>query len=160
MRGIANPLSLQKLTWVRIPLPPQDAFCKNMHNEIERKFFVREMPDLSGTGPLHYERYFLKREKSGEERISKINGSYFYESKTEISILERSRERKEINKREFNKLKQSASKVIIRDRYDISVDPKISVQIYHGRFEGLIRAEVEFETEEQAQMYTPEPWMG
>lgn len=32
-----------------------------MKNEIERKFFVKEMPDLKGIKPLVYERYFLKK---------------------------------------------------------------------------------------------------
>jgi hypothetical protein len=59
-----------------------------MKNEIERKFFVKEMPDLSGIEPLHYERYFLERGNGKEIRISKINDSYVYEDKSEISDLE------------------------------------------------------------------------
>ena len=56
-------------------------------NEIERKFFVRQMPDLSSIEPLHYERYFLKRKNGTEERISKVNDKYVYEKKSEISSL-------------------------------------------------------------------------
>lgn len=131
-----------------------------MKNEIERKFFVRKMPDLSGIKPLHYERYFLKRENGVEERISKVNDKYIYERKTEVSELEREREKKEISEQEFNQLKEKASEAIIRDRYEISSNPEITIQVYQGRFEGLIRAEVEFETEEEAKFFTPLPWMG
>ena len=129
-------------------------------NEIERKFFVRQMPDLSSIEPLHYERYFLKRKNGTEERISKVNDKYVYEKKSEISSLERSREKKEISKEEFERLKGKESEAIIRDRYNISTNPEVSIQIYHGRFEGLVRVEVEFETEEKAKSFVPLPWMG
>ena len=131
-----------------------------MKNEIERKFFVKDMPDLSGIEPLHYERCFLKRENGVEERISKVSDKYVYEKKAEISELERSREKKEITEEEFNQLKLKASEAIIRDRYNISSSPEIAIQIYHGRFEGLIRAEVEFETEDEASAFAPPSWMG
>jgi CYTH domain-containing protein len=129
-------------------------------NEIERKFFVEKMPDLAGVKPLHYERYFLKRSGGEEERISKVNDGYFYEKKTDISELERARERREISFEEFSTLKQGASDPIIRDRYDISEHPKISIQVYRGKHEGLVRAEVEFASESDARNFVPPDWMG
>jgi CYTH domain-containing protein len=51
-------------------------------------------------------------------------------------------------------------KVIIRERYDVSNKPKISIQIYHGKYEGLVRAEVEFDSEEEARSFKPLNWMG
>ena len=131
-----------------------------MKNEIERKFFVKEMPDLSGIEPLHYERYFLARENGKEVRISKINDSYIYEEKSEVSELGRTREKKSITKEEFERLKEHVSEGINRDRYTISSDPDIAIQIYHGRFEGLIRAEVEFDSEKAAKEFILLPWMG
>lgn len=131
-----------------------------MLNEIERKFFVKEMPDLSGIEPLHYERYFLSRANGVEERISKVNEKFVYEKKAEISSLERSREKKEISEQEFNQLKDKASEAIIRDRYNISSNPEVAIQIYHGRFEGLTRAEIEFKSEEEAKSFVPLSWMG
>lgn len=131
-----------------------------MNNEIERKFFVKEMPDLSGIQPLHYERYFLERSKETEIRISKINEAYKYEKKTRISKLERTREKKDITKEEFEKLKKDAGDGILRDRYDLSKNPDISIQIYRGRFEGLIRAEVEFKSVREAEDFVPPSWMG
>lgn len=131
-----------------------------MKNEIERKFFVREMPNLSGIKPLHYERYFLKCKDGVEERISKVNDKYVYERKTEVSTLERSREKKDLSEQEFIQLKEKSSEAIIRERYNISSNPDIAIEIYHGKFEGLIRVEVEFETEEEADSFVPLPWMG
>jgi adenylate cyclase len=126
-----------------------------MKNEIERKFFVKNMPDLSGIIPISYERYFLKRESGEEIRISKIGESYVYEEKSEVSSLERTREKREISKEKFEELKQNSSEAIIREKYVISSDPNIAIQIYHGKFEGLIRAEVGFDSEEGAKMFSP-----
>ncbi len=131
-----------------------------MKNEIERKFFIKEMPDLSNIIPLHYERYFLERGDGKEIRISKIGDKYVYEKKSEVSDLERTREKREIAKEEFDELKQKASEAIIRDSYTISEHPDIVIQIYHGRFEGLIRVEVEFDSEEEANAFEPLSWIG
>ncbi len=131
-----------------------------MDNEIERKFFVREMPDLSDIKPLYYERYFLERGNGKEVRISKVSDSYVYEDKSEVSSLERTRVKKDITKEEFEELRQNNPEAIIRERYNISSNPDIVIQIYHGRFEGLIRAEVEFSSEKEANSFDPLPWMG
>ncbi len=131
-----------------------------MKTEIERKFFVRQMPDISHIKPLFYERYILKYEDGEEERISKIDGKYIYQKKKEVSALGRRREKKEMSLEEFNKLKQTAKKAIFRERYDLSEHPKVSIQIYRGEHEGLIRAEVEFDSEEEATNFKPFDWMG
>ena len=131
-----------------------------MRNEIERKSFIKEMPDLSCIQPIKYERYFLEAEDGKEIRISNVNNAYFYEEKEVISSLERTREKKEIEKEEFDNLKQKGSEVILRDRYNISTNPDIAIQIYHGRFEGLVRVEVEFDSEREATSFIPFSWMG
>lgn len=131
-----------------------------MKNEIERKFFVKEMPDLSGKEALQYERYFLERGNGVEERITKVGDKYFYEKKVELSELERTKEKKEISEEEFNELKQKASGAIIREKFLIYENPEITLAIYHGRFEGLVRAEVEFDTEDEAKAFIPPSWMG
>ena len=131
-----------------------------MNNEIERKFFVKKLPDLSKIIPIPYERYFIKVEKGMEERISKIGNKYFYEAKVEISNLECTKEKREITQQEFNKLKENSSEPIYRHKYIISTNPDIAIFIYHGRFEGLIRAEVEFSTVSEANNFKPLEWMG
>ncbi len=131
-----------------------------MKNEIERKFYVKEMPDLLGITPMKYERYFLERKNGTETRISRVDDTYKYEKKIEVSNLERTREKKEITKQEFDSLKQNSSEAIVRDRYSISSDPDIAIQVYHGRFEGLVRVEVEFASEAEAKAFIPLAWMG
>jgi adenylate cyclase len=131
-----------------------------MRTEIERKFFVTEMPDLSSIRPKHYERYFLQRGNSVETRISKVDDVFVIATKRELSHLERTVEKRNITQAEFDLLKMGASEVILRDRYEIATDPDIAIQIYHGRFEGLVRAEVEFKSLEEAEAFEPLPWMG
>lgn len=128
--------------------------------EIERKFFIKTMPDVSGLVPWHSERFFLKNEDGFEERISKIQGKFYYDKKVSLSSIERNREKREITETEFNHLKSRAYGSTIRDTYLLSQNPKITLQIYRAQLEGLIRAEVEFNSTEEASAFNPLPWMG
>lgn len=131
-----------------------------MEYEIERKFFVRQLPSLEGIEPLQYERYILSNSDGKEVRIQKVNDTYTYEEKNEISDLERSRSKKEIAKEVFDSLKTGSNYKIMRVRYNISSNPDVAIQIYQGEFEGLIRAEVEFSSREEADSFKPFNWMG
>lgn len=126
--------------------------------EIERKFLIKIKPDISGVIPVHYERYYLKRSEGVEERIQKKGTIFEHEKKIVISTLERTREKREIPEEEFLRLKKRAGEVIVRDGYELGNGT--SIKIYQGRFEGLMRAEIEFATKEDAIAYEPEKWMG
>lgn len=128
--------------------------------EIERKFLVKDLPDLSKKEFISYERYFLKIESNFEERIQKKGDKYEKERKFKTSDLSRELEKQEISKEDFYILKKSASKSIIRDSYKISDNPNITIKIYHGDYEELVRAEVEFLSEEEAKSFQPYDWMG
>jgi CYTH domain-containing protein len=131
-----------------------------MKNEIERKFFVARMPDLSGLVPLRYERYFLERSGGVEVRVQRVGERYVYERKENISALERSREKREISRQEFEVFIKGCGESIIRDKYVVPGGSGVAIQVYHGRFEGLVRAEVEFETVVEAEAFVPLDWMG
>jgi CYTH domain-containing protein len=126
--------------------------------EIERKFLVKKLPDLSGIKPAHFERYYLVVSNGIEERIQKVNDRYIFEKKIAVNKLTRSTETKQLTQAEFEKLKGESAKVIIRDSYVLS--PGLSIKIYHGDYKGLVRAEVEFASLKEAAAYAPEPWMG
>lgn len=131
-----------------------------MPSEIERKFLVVALPDLSRLRPVQYERYYLERTPSKEVRIQAVNDAFEMETKQQISDLERTTEKKIISKDEFARLKRDASESILRDSYFIHDQPKTTIKVYHGRFEGLVRAEIEFVSSFEAKKYTPESWMG
>lgn len=119
------------------------------------------MPNLSGLTPLRYERYYLKSDGQTVERVQKKGDKYEFEIKRSVTGLEHIKEKKQITQDEFEKLKQGKEKdVIIRDGYQLSVEPNVSIKVYRGKYEGLIRAEVEFNTKEVAENYVAESWMG
>lgn len=128
--------------------------------EIERKFLVRVMPDLSGLAAIPYERYYLKVTPSFEDRIQRVGDRYEREKKKGVSNLERTSEKQEMSKEEFESLMVIASGGIVRDSYLVSEDPEITIKVYHGKYEGLVRAELEFDSVDEAKNYQPEDWMG
>lgn len=125
-----------------------------MSKEIERKFLVKIMPDLSGTKLEEQERYFLEL-GTIEKRITKINSKYFYEEKSgsEKNV-------KGIQEAEFERLKSKAIKNLKRKNYILSKTPSVSIKVYGGEYEGLVRAEFEFETVEEARKFAPPEWVG
>src|SRR3989338_4148735 len=131
-----------------------------MNSEIERKFLVKDLPDLSRKKSIHYERYFLKVSPDYEERIQRKGSVYELEKKFNLSKLSRKTEKLEISKEQFDKLKKGASKSIIRESYTISKNPSVTVKIYHGDYKGLIRAEVEFKSVKEARIFKPLKWFG
>jgi len=131
-----------------------------MSAEIERKFLVSTPPDLSGQEPIRYERYYLSRTGNIEERIQKKANVYEYEKKERVSDLEHRKEKRPITQEEFESLRTGTSDAIIRDSFKVSENPDITIKVYHGKYEGLVRAEVEFDSLESAEAFIPPAWMG
>ncbi len=129
--------------------------------EIERKFLVKEMPDLDNLKPIGYERYYLSEDESSIVRIQKKGDKYEREIKKSISNLEHEKVKECISEEEFDELKLGRdADGIIREGYQLSSNPDISLKIYRGRFEGLVRVEVEFSSREDAEAFVPLAWMG
>lgn len=126
--------------------------------EIERKYLVKRLPDLSTIAPMEMERYYLHSNENVEIRIQRVDQSYSSEQKVKVSKNGRTKEVREITKTVFDELKQGASQAILRTSYDLGRN--LSIKIYHGAYEGLVRAEIEFANEKKAGAYQPEPWMG
>lgn len=130
-----------------------------MRYEIERKFLVKPelMRELKNITPRIYERYFLDSIPGTEERIQKVNDKFIYEKKTEVSTLERIVDvKEEISEGKFEELKQSSWGPIVREKFDIA--PNVSILFYPSL--GLCRAEVEFNSLEEAKAFVPFEWMG
>ncbi len=132
-----------------------------MKNEIERKFLVKKMPiDIQKRAPRKYERYYLEVSSDFEDRIQKVDEKYYREKKKMISELERTKEKEEITQEEFEHLKIDCEEGIVREGYEVSSNPNITIKVYKGRFEPLIRAEVEFKTAEEAESFKSLDWMS
>jgi adenylate cyclase len=127
---------------------------------ITRKFLVKKNPDLSGLEKTAYNRFYLYNESGKVIRVQKIDDKYELERKEDKSELIRDEQKIIITQKEFEKLSFLTNQNIVRDSYQISENPKIKLRIYHGKFEGLVRAEVSFNTEKEAEAFTPLEWFG
>jgi adenylate cyclase len=125
--------------------------------EIERKWIVKSLPINIDQTPLLYERHFLFNQDGIEIRIQKKGEVYEFERKVEVSDLTREGQKFIISPAEFESLKKISTGSIIRE--SIVIDG-ISVKAYKGKFSGLIRAEVEFNNEHEAQEFIPPVWFG
>lgn len=128
--------------------------------EIERKWLVKRLPDLSGLSPISYERNFLYIGDEVEIRIQRKGDKYQFERKSQVGKLSREEQVFDITEEEFNALKRQSVKAILRDSYLLQKSPQITIKVYKGDHEGLIRAEVEFESEVEAEKFVPLDWFG
>ena len=81
------------------------------------------------------------------------NEKYIYTVKTGSKTLSVNEYEEELTKDQYDSIKLDSSRYTIeKDRYIIPYenDLKIELDVFHGKYEGLIFAEIEFESEEQA----------
>ncbi len=129
-------------------------------NEIERKFLVTSVPNIPILSRYTSERYLLESIEGTEERITHIGDQYYYELKRILSNTERTRDKREISEARFNKLRERAYGQLRRETFIIKKRPKVVIQVYKDEFDGLMRAEVEFDSQEEANNFQPSKWMG
>ena len=130
--------------------------------EIERKFLLTNIPDQDLLAPIRYERYFLYVDKDTEIRIQKKANRYELERKGRQASgsFTFQKQKLQITQAEFQKLRQLCNRSIIRDSYVLKEHPNITIKVYQSDYQGLIRAEIEFESEAQAKGFIAPEWMG
>ena len=127
--------------------------------EIERKFLVNEIPSLNGLRYSKITQGYISF--SPETRIRKMDDKYYLTKKGE-GMIAREEIESEVSKSEGEKyFEQVISNLIIKTRYYIPLEKyTIELDIYDGKFKGLVVAEVEFESLEEANLFTPPAWFG
>ena len=129
--------------------------------EIERKFLINEIPfSLDGYNKHEIEQAYLCTEPV--VRIRKSDDNYYmtYKSKGKIS---REEYNLPLTKEAYEHLLTKADgNILTKTRYEIPEKDNLIIEfdVFHGKFDGLLLAEVEFESEEQAHSYTPPEWFG
>lgn len=131
-----------------------------MSKEIERKYLIKQMPNLKTIKPIRYERYYINNNIDNQIRVQKKDEKFELETKIKISDIEYKKEKKEITEQEFLKLIKECKKVIIRDSYLINEKPNTTIKIYQGTYKGLIRAEIEFNNECEYNNFEIPEWFG
>lgn len=125
--------------------------------EIERKFLVGYLPNLDGVKSSEIVQGYVSF--SPEIRVRQLDDKYYRTEKGEGMVVREENEW-EISKEEAEKMFQEVkTNLIEKTRYYIPYNKyTIELDIYKGLFKGLIVAEVEFETLEKANNFTPPEW--
>ena len=131
-----------------------------MNREIERKFLVKSLPNLDKRTKDKILQGYIS--KSPEVRVRQKGSLYFLTIKSQGAL----------NRKEFETLITLShfktlwydfiEEYISKTRYYIRLNQQsiAELDIYHDELEGLITVEVEFESEEEANNFTPPDWFG
>jgi len=138
--------------------------------EIERKFTIKNLPEnLDQYEKKEIEQAYLCSKPT--IRIRKSNEEYIltYKSKLGLKLSESATARAceevelPLTKTAYEHMKEKADgSAISKTRYIIPIDKnhKIELDVFHGYLDGLMFAEVEFESEEDAAVFQLPDWFA
>lgn len=129
--------------------------------EIERKYLVKELPgNLEDYPHLELEQAYLCTEPV--VRIRREGEAYVLTYKS-AGLMVREEYNLPLTENAYRHLLEKADGIVItKIRYRIPEkdDLTIELDVFHGVYEGLVLAEVEFPTEEEARAYQAPDWFG
>ena len=125
--------------------------------EIERKFTIKELPDLSDYDYHIMEQGYLNTDPV--VRVRKEDDEYYLTYKGK-GLLAREEYNLPLNKEAYYHLVEKSDGIIIRKkRYLIPFGKyTIELDVFAAPYENLIIAEVEFDSEEEANTFQPPEW--
>ena len=129
--------------------------------EVERKFLVSDPPDLDGTDSDEIEQGYLAIGSDGEVRLRR-KGERLLLTAKRGSGLSRQESEVEIDRASFDELWSLTEGRRLKKRRHVVPygEHKIELDVYGGDLEGLIVAEIEFVSEEDAKAFDPPDWLG
>jgi CYTH domain-containing protein len=130
--------------------------------EIERKYLIDRLPDGYERYPFHeIEQAYLCTDPV--VRIRRSDDEYYLTYKGK-GLLVREEYNLPLTKEAYLHLLTKADGIVLtKRRYLIPLtgtDRIIEMDLFSGRYEGLVLAEVEFEDEASALSFTPPSWFG
>ena len=134
-----------------------------MAKEIERKFCVRKMPDLTAcTGVEISQGYIAVGEEWYIEVRVRRKGERFYQTVKIGKGVQRTEVEVELSRVQFDNLwPLTAGRRVEKVRYEMGEGTwTIELDVYCGRLKGLVVAEVEFENVDESSRFVPPPWFG
>ena len=120
---------------------------------LTKRYIVSSIDNLNLSEPIRYERYYI----NDKCRIQLRNNEYQKEIVDENNNII---EKRTISKKEFFVLKEKSYSEIIRESYLFLDDKRISIKKYLGKYLGLYRVEVTFNSIKEENEYKKEIWMG
>jgi adenylate cyclase len=129
--------------------------------EVERKFRLQQPPDLSSSESDPIEQGYLAVGADGEVRLRRKGEKTLLTAKRGAG-LSRGEAEVEISAEQFEALWPLTEGRRLRKRRHVLAHDglEIEVDVYQGELEGLIVAEIEFDSEEQARGFEPPDWLG
>lgn len=131
--------------------------------EIERKFLVEARPTNLDRYPcVAIEQGYLAYSEDGIEVRLRHKGDRYYQTVKQGGALVRMELEIELTKTQFEALwPATKGKRLLKNRYEMPYEDRvIELDIYWGSLEGLITADVEFDSVEQSQTFIPPDWLG
>lgn len=121
--------------------------------KLTKRYIIKSLDKLNLSKPIRYERYYI----NDYLRIQIKNNKFEKEILDENNNIT---EKIEITENEFCELRKNAYSEIIRDSYILLEDKRVSIKKYFGKYIGLYRVEVTFNSAEEENKYIKESWMG
>lgn len=129
--------------------------------EIERKFIPLSIPENINDYE-HHEMIQAYLNTAPVVRVRKSDDDYYLTYKGG-GMMAREEYNLPLNAKSFDHLLEKADgNIISKTRYIIPLENNLTAEldIFHGRFEGMLLVEVEFDSLEDAQNFTPPAWFG
>jgi adenylate cyclase len=129
--------------------------------EVERKFLVPEPPELEGAEADEIEQGYLAVGAEGEVRLRRKGDQLLLTAKRGSGISREEAE-VEVDRDAFDELwPLTEGRRLHKRRHLIPHgELKIEVDVYEEDLDGLVVAEVEFDSEEEARRFEPPDWIG
>ena len=129
--------------------------------EVERKFLVSGPPELDGTESGQIEQGYLAAGAEGEVRLRRKGEKLLLTAKRGSGIS-RDEAEVELDRDAFERLwPLTAGRRLRKRRHLIPHDGlEIELDVYEGDLEGIVVAEIEFGSEDEARGFEPPEWIG
>jgi adenylate cyclase len=129
--------------------------------EVERKFLVPDPPDLGGAKAQEIEQGYLATGSGSEVRLRRKGDSLLLTAKRG-SGLSREEAEVELDRNAYERLWPLTEGRRLHKRRHVvpKGDLAIEVDVFGGELEGLVVAEIEFDSEDAALAFEPPEWLG
>ncbi|MBE7721717.1 MAG: CYTH domain-containing protein [Lacrimispora celerecrescens] len=131
--------------------------------EIERKYLISRPP----AGYTAYPHHFIEQGYLSTEPVVRIRreDDTFYLTYKSKGLLEREEYNLPLTQESYEHLiKKADGHILTKKRYLIPLEGSghltIELDVFEGRFQGLMLAEVEFPDREEAENFIPPSWFG
>ena len=121
--------------------------------KLTKRYIINSLDNLNLSEPIRYERYYINNNLRVQRKDNKYQKEILDNNNNVIEKID-------ISEVEFLELKESSYSEIIRDSYLFLDDSRISIKKYLGKYIGLYRVEITFNSTKEENEYVKESWMG